>query len=179
MMSKKGDNLSAYERNRLFLNHDGKAFVDASFTSSVDIDSDSRSAIGADFNNDGYPDLLVGSVGGGPVRLFSNRFPKEMNFVLLDLVGKESNRLAIGCRIVAECSHRRIVRDFFPANGFMGQGPSQLHVGVGTAKKIDRLTIRWPSGRSQELANLPVCGRVTITEGDEDYQFSEMSKPSE
>ena len=61
-----GNNLSAYERNRVFLNTgDGKEFLDASFASAADIDSDSRSAIVADFDRDGWPDLLVGSVGGG------------------------------------------------------------------------------------------------------------------
>ena len=33
-------------------------------------DSDSRSVVAADFNRDGAVDLLVGSVGGGPMRLF-------------------------------------------------------------------------------------------------------------
>ena len=45
-----GNNLSAYERNRLFLNVEGRAFIDASFASRADIDSDSRSVVVADFD---------------------------------------------------------------------------------------------------------------------------------
>ena len=72
-----GVNLSAYERNRLFFNHEGREFIDLSYQSGADIDSDSRSAIAADFDRDGDLDLLVASVGGGPLRLFMNQIPSD------------------------------------------------------------------------------------------------------
>ena len=115
-----GDNLSAYERNRTYINDDSGSFIDASFASAMDLDSDSRSVVAADFNRDGATDLLVGSVGGGPLRLFLNRFAKG-NFVRIQLVGEESNRPAIGTRLIAQAGGLRIIRDVFPANGFMGQ----------------------------------------------------------
>ena len=51
-----GMNLSAYERNKLFLNVDGIRFVDASFASQTDIDSYSRGVVATDFNRDGRVD---------------------------------------------------------------------------------------------------------------------------
>ena len=71
-----GYNLSAFERNRLYVNHDGRSFVDASYATGTDIDADSRSVVTADFDRDGAPDLLVASAGGGPLRLFRNDFPR-------------------------------------------------------------------------------------------------------
>jgi hypothetical protein len=177
LLAQKGDNLSAYERNRLFLNLAGQTFIDASFASQADIDSDSRSVVAADFDGDGAPDLLVGSVGGGPLRLFRNRFPRIAQRVLLELVGTRSNRAGIGARVVAHCSGRQIVRDLFPASGFMGSGPAGLLLGVGKANQIDRLTIRWPSGETQELRNLPVNQRITITEGKPDIRTAELASP--
>ena len=38
-------NLSAYEQNKFLLNRDGKPFVDLSYESGANIDSDSRSAL--------------------------------------------------------------------------------------------------------------------------------------
>src|SRR4051794_14287703 len=76
MMPQLGLNLSSYERSRLFLSVKGSSFIDASYPSGTDIDSDSRAVIVADFDGDGWPDLLVGTVGGGPLRLFLNRFPR-------------------------------------------------------------------------------------------------------
>ena len=167
MMPAAGHNLSAYERNRLYLNVDGRAFLDASFASRADIDSDSRSAVAADFDGDGAMDLLVCSVGGGPLRLFRNRFPSQGHRLRLELVGTESNRAAIGSRVILQCGQEQIVRDLFPPNPFMGQGPPRLLIGVGKAEKIDRLMVRWPTGKTQEFHDLPVDRPITITEGQD------------
>ncbi|MBC8354844.1 MAG: ASPIC/UnbV domain-containing protein [Planctomycetes bacterium] len=169
-MPQLGHNLSAFEANRLFMNVDGQQFLDASFASQANIDSDSRSVIVGDIDADGDVDLLVGSVGGGPVRIFLNHIPTEHHKVRIELQGTSSNRAAIGARVVLRCGAKTITRDLFPANGFMGQSPAELLVGVGQATTIDRLTIRWPNGELQELEDLPVDQNTQIVEGREGYQ---------
>ncbi|MEQ9409565.1 MAG: ASPIC/UnbV domain-containing protein [Fuerstiella sp.] len=171
-MPRNGDNLSAYETNTLFLNVDGSRFLDASFASNANIDADSRSVMVGDFDGDLAPDLLVGSVGGGPLRLFLNRFPKKHHRIDLKLTGTESNRQAIGARVIVEAEGRTIVRDLFAPNGFMGQGPARLDIGVGMADRIEKLTVRWPTGKRQEFENLPVDSTLTIVEGAEDFEVS-------
>jgi hypothetical protein len=178
LLASTGLNLSAFERSRLFLNVQGKAFIDASYLSAADIDSDSRSVMVADFDGDGRPDILVGTVGGGPLRLFLNRFPRRNAWIRLNLVGVESNRPGIGARIVAHCGGRRIFRDVFPANGFSGQGPTELLLGVGPVERVERLSIRWPAGRSQEFTNLPVNRSITITEGRADFATAPLAVPA-
>ncbi len=171
-----GNNLSAFERNRLFLSLEGREFIDASFASNVDLDSDSRAVVAADFDRDGAVDLLVGSVGGGPLRLFLNRFPPAKR-VRLELVGVESNRAAIGSRVTVEAGGRKIVRDLFPSNGGTGQGPVELIVGLGQAERIDRLTVRWPTGKKQTFEGLPVNASITLTEGRPGYRTAELAPP--
>ena len=154
LMPKRGDNLSGYEHNCLFLNTSqpgNPSFLDASFASAADLDSDSRSAIAADFDRDGDLDLLVGSVGGGPLRLFENRMAQGQR-LLLSLRGSSCNRSGIGCRI-------------FPASGFMGTGPIEQNIGLGPATRITRLQVRWPDGTNQEFHDLPVDRRHQVTQG--------------
>jgi hypothetical protein len=170
-MPKQGDNLSAFEPNKLFLNVDGKRFLDASFASQADIDSDSRSVMVGDFDGDRAPDLLIGSVGGGPLRLFLNRFPREHHRINITLRGVESNWSAIGARAIIEAGGRTIVRDHFAANGFMGQSPARLNVGVGSARTIEKLTIRWPTGRLQVFNDLPVDCDIAIVEGTKKFEL--------
>jgi hypothetical protein len=93
-----------------------------------------------------------------------NRFPKQ-NSARIELVGVESNRAAIGARLVAHVGSRQIVRDVFPANGFMGQGPVEVMLGLGSAKRIDRLQVRWPNGKTQEFTDLSADQTLIITEG--------------
>lgn len=171
LMPKMGENLSAYERNCLFLNIGGEQFIDASFASAVDIDADSRSVVAADFDRDGAADLLVGSVGGGSIRLFRNRFPTAQHSVQVRLEGVKSNRSAIGARVVAEMGGRAIVRDLFPADGFSGQAPAEISLGLGSAERIDRLNVRWPSGATQVFEGLSVAGgMIVIREGEPDVK---------
>ena len=160
-----GENLSAFEKNRMFLNTGGLGFVDASFSSGAAIDSDSRSVVAADFTGDGRADLLVGSAGGGPLRLFRNEFPDASRWVRLLLRGTISNRSAIGARVILRVDgDREIVRDLFPANGFQGQGPCELLIGVGDAQVIDQLTVRWPTSRVQTYRNLPTNRVIQVRE---------------
>ena len=174
LLFQKAQNLSSYERNRLFLNDGGQSFVDASLASGTDLDSDSRSAIPCDFDRDGAVDLLVGSVGGGPLRLFRNRWPRDHHRVALQLVGSDSNQPAIGARVVVDCGGRQIVRDLFPANGFMGMAPPELLIGLGEAERIERLQVRWPSGLEQTFLDLPVDARLTLVEGNQRVQRSAL-----
>ena len=174
MITENGNNLSAFETNRVFINKFGTRFIDASFASVASIDSDSRSVIAADFDNDHRPDLLVASVGGGPYRLFGNQFPGRPAIVEVDLVGVTSNRFGIGCRLSLVIGDRRIVRDVFANNSFQGQQPPETIIGLGAAKGIDRLTVTWPTGESQTFDNVPVNGTLRITEGSGSFEFHEF-----
>lgn len=169
-----GKNISAYEKNRMFLNMPEGAFLDASFASKADIDSDSRSVIASDFDNDGYCDLLIGSDGGGPLRMFRNSFPWQTRRVRVQLVGDISNRTAIGSRVILECGGRQIVRDLFAANGFQGQAPAEMLIGVGTSERIERLTVRWPTGQEQTFTDLGVDCEIVLTEGQSDVQTAPL-----
>lgn len=161
-----GENFSAFERNRLFLNSGGLQFVDASFTSGVDIDSDSRAVVSADFDGDAWPDLLVGSAGGGSLRLFTNQFERGNKHIRLKLTGRKSNRPGIGARIEAHVGDRVIVRSLFPGNGFSGQSPCQWLIGVGPATKVDRLVVRWPSGEAQTFKDIAANSEIALWEGE-------------
>jgi len=170
MIPKMGENLSAYERNCVFLNVGGRKFINASFASSADIDADSRAVVAADFNRDGAADLLIGSAGGGSLRLFENRIASGNRVLRLKLVGTTSNRSAIGSRVTATVGDRKIVRDLFPADGFSGQSPAEMLMGVDSASKVDKLSIRWPDGKVAEFADVPVGeAMIRIREGESDW----------
>ncbi|MEO1843223.1 MAG: CRTAC1 family protein [Akkermansiaceae bacterium] len=147
------NNLSSYERNRAFLNVGGETFLEISHLTGADSDGDGRACVAADLDGDGQEELIVRQSGGGALLVFENRFPAK-NWIEINLRGKASNRLGIGARLVAEVGGRKIVRDQFPVNSYRSQASSRVHFGLGTAEKIDRLTIRWPSGEIQILTDL-------------------------
>ena len=156
-----GDNLSAFEKNRLFFNGgEAEKFLDVSFDSGVDLDSDSRSVIATDFNKDGKPDLLVASVGGGPLRLFENQIENDNRHVEFKLVANSGS--VIGTRLIVKTDSHTIYRDLFPHNGCMGQSPLDSIIGIPADAQINSVTVRWPDGNLQSLDDLITSDVITI-----------------
>jgi len=162
-------NLSAFERNRTFLNVSGRHFVEISYLAGTDSDGDGRSVVAADFKNNGQPDLVVRQVGGGSLLLYENRFPKR-HYLKVSLRGTQSNRLGIGARLIARVGDRQIVRELFPVNSFRSQMPSHVLFGLGDADNVDSLSIRWPSGQEQELTNLAADRHVVVEEASDQVE---------
>ncbi len=161
-------NLSAFEPNRLYLNRGGIAFHDATWLSPAGTVADGRGSIAADLDGDLAPDILARNIGGGPVQIFLNRFPPAGRLVVR-LRGTRSNRMGIGARISVEAGPLRLMRDLFPSNSHVTQQPSEVEFGLGAARSVDLLRIRWPSGHVQEMRDIPAGQRIVVTEGDPTY----------
>jgi len=156
-------NLSAYERNRVYLNCRGRNFADLSYLSGADSDGDGRSVVAGDFRNNGQLDLVVRQVGGGSLLLFENCFPRR-HYLEVSLRGRQSNRQGIGARLTATAAGQALVREMYPVNSFRSQMPSMVHFGLGDATTVERLTIRWPSGKMQAFTNLAADRHILIDE---------------
>jgi hypothetical protein len=167
-----GRNLSCYERKRIFLNVQGSNFLDISHLTGADDDGDGRAVAAGDFRNNGRMELAVREVGGKPFRLLENNFPQR-HYLKVSLRGKPepgkaptSNRQGIGARLIAEVAGRKVVREMFPVNSYSSQTPNVLHFGLADDDKVDRLVIRWPSGREQVLADVPADQHIVVEEGN-------------
>jgi hypothetical protein len=171
-------NLSSFERNRLYLNVGGREFVEVSGISGADSDGDGRSAVAADFRNTGQPDLIVRQVGGGPLMLYENRMPAR-HYLTVSLRGTTSNKRGIGARLTAEVGGRVIVRELYPANTYKSQTPTQVLFGLADDTKVDKLTVRWPSGMEQVLTNMSADRHVVIEEGKEGAAAVETVTPGQ
>ena len=165
---KGGHNLSAYERKRTWMNVGGENFLDLSYLTGMDSDGDGRCAVAGDFQNTGRLDLVVRQVGGGPLLFFANQFPQR-HYLKVTLRGKQSNRQGIGARLTARVRDQQFVREMYPINSYRSQAPNIVHFGLGDATKVDRLTVRWPSGKMQVLSNVPADAHVVIDENREGY----------
>ncbi|MBY0231910.1 MAG: ASPIC/UnbV domain-containing protein [Gemmataceae bacterium] len=161
-----GHNLSAFERNRAYLNLGGKGFMEISHLTGADSDGDGRSVVAADFRNIGQLDLLVRQAGGGVLLLYENRLPAR-NWLKVSLRGKKSNRQGIGARLVATTKGLKQTRELFPYNSFYSQAPSMVHFGLGDAATVDELLIRWPSGKSQVLKGVKANQHLVVEEAGE------------
>lgn len=162
-------NVSAYEPNQVFLAFASDRYVEIGHLTTADSDGDGRGAMIADVDGDLQPDVLVRQAGGGPLRVYANRFPAASRLAV-SLEGTRSNRLGIGATVIAEVAGRRIMRQLFPDTNFASSQPAEVRFGLGAAQVVDRLLVRWPSGLEQEVERVPVGRHIRITEGKPGYR---------
>ncbi|HEY6385446.1 MAG TPA: CRTAC1 family protein, partial [Candidatus Acidoferrum sp.] len=106
-----------------------------------------------DFDRDGDLDLLV-TTNNGPAYLYRNDQTGGNRSIRFQLIGTKSNRDAIGATVEifgGGLSQVRVVRG---GSSYLSQSELPVTFGVGKSEKIERVTIDWPSGRTEEYKNL-------------------------
>ena len=123
-----------------------------------------RGAAFADFDNDGDVDIVVNNVHDTP-DLFRLDSTGDAHWLVVKLVGTESNRSAIGARVRLVTAAGRQVQEVRGGGSYYSQNDFRLHFGLGTATRIDRLEMRWPNGREETWTASAIDRIVTLKEG--------------
>ncbi|HVW01444.1 MAG TPA: ASPIC/UnbV domain-containing protein, partial [Planctomycetaceae bacterium] len=117
-----------------------------------------------DLDRDGDLDLVV-SHQLAPSAVLRNDTESAGQSVILRLVGRQSsNRSAFGARVEVEGLGAALVREVIGGGSYQSSSDRRVHIGLGTQTSLPRLRIRWPSGATQELADLP-AGDYVVVEG--------------
>ncbi len=119
-----------------------------------------RGAAFADFDNDGDVDVVINNVHDTP-DLFRLDRATPAHWLGVKLVGRQSNRDAIGAlvRVVtADGEQRQEVRG---GGSYYSQNDFRLHFGLGQAAGIQKIVVRWPNGL-QESWTAPGIDRLHI-----------------
>ncbi|HWZ98296.1 MAG TPA: CRTAC1 family protein [Candidatus Dormibacteraeota bacterium] len=160
------------QRKLLYRNLRNGHFEDVSLLAGTGISapSASRGCAFGDFDNDGDLDFVVNCVNAPPqlIRCDSNN---KNNWIKIRTVGTKSNRSGIGARITCvtrvpgqEKPHSQI-DEVRSGGGYYSQNDLRVHFGIGEAKGIDVLEIRWPSGQIDSHKGLKPNQLYYITEG--------------
>ncbi len=124
----------------------------------------------ADYDNDGWVDLLVGNF-DGPYVLYRNagsesayRRNRRVTFRLVG--GGPINRDAVGARVTVALDDGRVQMQEVVAGSSLGAGNSLLlHFGLGRAN-IEGVRVTWPDGTAQDFPALEANRRYTFTYPD-------------
>ena len=139
----------------LFLNRGGGTFRDAS--SSVG-SAFAQARVGrglayGDFDRDGDLDILMTTNNGPAILLRNDRDPGNRS-VRFRLVGTKSNRDAIGATVRIFHGGTSQTRTVKTGSSYLSQSELPVTFGVGTRDRVDRVVVTWPSGRTEEFANV-------------------------
>jgi len=74
---------------------------------------------------------------------------------VLELVGRYSNRDAIGAKVKLTTGTGRVLYNHVSVSvGFMSSSDKRVHFGLGSERQIRSIEIRWPRGAVQQLTSL-------------------------
>jgi hypothetical protein len=130
-----------------------------------------------DFDNDGKVDLLIVDSEGTPL-LLHNQSTTSNHWLGLNLVGTKSNRDGYGALVTVEAGGKTLLRHCHSDGSYLSASDKRVHFGLGTATRVDRLTVHWPSGWIETFPVPGVDRYRTLTEGMGSRQADTSSSPS-
>lgn len=172
---------SGEERNKWYYNvagQSGRIFSDLSTLSGMDSVSDGRVFTLWDFNRDGRTDVVLTNANAPLLNLYENQIQTDHQFVAFKFVGgmtnakaqqKFSTRDGYGAIVTLKVSDNlTIKREFRCGEGFAGQNSDVLLVGIGLNDTVQEVSIKWPSGITDTIANVPAKSLTTLIEHSND-----------
>jgi hypothetical protein len=124
-----------------------------------------------DFDNDGAVDVLIATNNGAPV-LLRNNAGKENHWLGVQLIGKKSNRDAVGAAVTYQAGNLMRRRVKVGGGSYLSSHDPRIVLGLGKRETIDWLEVKWPlpGGGTQHFRDLPIDRYITIVEGEEKWR---------
>ena len=144
-----------YREPMLIAHNNGKGFTDVSAESGEVFQQNwvGRGLAIGDLDNDGRLDAVV-TLNDGPAHILHNETQAGNNWLILKLVGRKSNRDAIGAEVRAETSAGLQLITVTTACSYLSSSDKRVHIGLGKDTAAASIDIRWPSGLTQTLKDV-------------------------
>ncbi len=171
--------------NKLFRNMGGKTFADVTISSRTGNLQKGHGVAFADFRNIGIQDIFA-EMGGAykgdsyTSSLYVNPGQNNNNWISLKLEGVKANKAAIGSHIKVTFTENGVKRSVYKdvnSGGSFGSNPMRQEIGIGQAKIIDEIEIRWAGSQTlQRFKNIAPNQFLHITEGGDKPEVIHLAK---
>lgn len=143
-----GRSLSGYQKKKVWLNDGAGRFNEIAQLVGVNETFDGRAVAMADLWNRGVLDVIVASQ-KAPVMIYKSTVAAGRNWIDFELEGLQSNRSAIGTQVKIYWNSQQQLQEIHGGSGYCSQNQRRLHFGLGESTRIDKVEIRWASGKIQ------------------------------
>jgi enediyne biosynthesis protein E4 len=161
-----GLGLSFRQPKVLYRNIGGERFEDVSAASGAVITSPAaaRGAAFGDFDNDGRLDVVINNMHDAPSLLHAQT-RNQNHWLQVRLEGVKSNRSAVGARVACVTGKFRQIQEVRSGGSFFSQNDFRLHFGLGDARRVDVLEIRWPDDSVERIMDCDVDQIISVKQG--------------
>lgn len=172
------DSLRWRQKGQIFLNDGTGQFSELASDRIPDIAVPrvGRGSATTDFDNDGRLDVLV-SYNNDQARLYHNQ-TSAGNWIGFQLTGTGMNTGAVGARVTVAVGEQRQMDEVKVGSSYLGSSDPRLHFGLGTAKRVDQVSVRWPWAATEVFHNLEAGQYYHITQGQGIVTPQEETRPA-
>ncbi|HEU5402867.1 MAG TPA: CRTAC1 family protein, partial [Terriglobales bacterium] len=171
---------SDYEEPReLFQNNRNGKFADISGNAGPGISTkaSSRGLAVGDLWNDGRESLVISNMNARP-SLLVNQVKSSNHWIAFKLTGTKSNRDGIGAKITVRAGGQLYVDEVRSGSSYISQNDLRVHFGLGAAEKVDGVSVRWPTGKSESYPEMKVDSINVLKEGSGEPPAATKEKAS-
>ena len=163
----KGLHVTYKQRKILYRNRRNGRFQDISRKAGPGITDRrvSRGCAFGDFDNDGKVDVVVNNLDDAP-SLLRNECHNSNNWLMVKCIGTKSNRSAIGARVSVTTGSHIQIDEVMSGSSYYSQNDLRLHFGLGSARRADRVEVRWPLGGVESFEAVSANRLIRIREGE-------------
>ncbi len=122
-----------------------------------------RGVVAFDHDHDGDMDLVFTNT-NQPAALLQNNTASTGKWLILELIGTQANRDAIGASVVISTTKRQLLRNVAGGGSYLSQNPYYIHAGLAADEELLQAEILWPSGHKQIIDKLTANSRTLIVE---------------
>lgn len=121
-----------------------------------------RGAARGDIDGDGDIDLIVTVLDGVPELLVNESTAGA--WLRVSLAGHQSNRDGVGARVTVTTPGGTWVKERSGGSSYLSASEPVVHFGLGAARRVDSVTVRWPSGITQTIPRPRINATLRIEE---------------
>ncbi len=129
-----------------------------------------------DLFNDGAMDAVIENIDGAPA-ILRNEGTQGTYWIEFELAGTRSNRSAIGAEIAVHTGSVTQTTEIRSGGSYLSQNDLRAHFGLAAFSTVDKVDIRWPSGRRETLTHLAANRIYAVLEGKGVVNRSRLQSP--
>jgi enediyne biosynthesis protein E4 len=164
------------QTNSLFHNQGNGKFTEVSKSSGAAFETPhvGRGVAFADLDNGGRMDIVVANNGDSPLVLH-NQGAAVNHFLNFKLVGKKSNRDAMGARIRVRSGSASQMREIAGGGSYLSQSDLRANFGLGKLNRAELVEIIWLTGQRQTFRDVEGDKFYLVEEGKDQLQTQRIS----